>query len=405
MQITKLELEEFRCFRHLELAWVPAGLRLVGANGSGKTSLVEALYLLATTKSFRAPADRYLIHRASGQDLGVPPYARIAGQIESRTGRHTLEIALLFDATNSTVSKRYRRDGRPVRAMDFVGTFRVVLFSSEDIELITGSPQVRRRFLDIVLSTIDSTYLRALAQYTRILEQRNSLLKQLSGLDDHTIEEQLAFWDDQLVTYGTYLIVARIRFLLGWSNDLTESFARLSARTFTLTTRYVSTIPLPDPIADELSQLPLAEAQASVSLRYRQVLARSRNDELRRGSTVFGPHRDDVQWMLDGELLTAVGSRGIQRLAVIAAKLAEIAAIYRATEDWPVLLLDDALSELDGEHRNRLLAALATLPAQKVLTAAEPSTLRHPTIDSLPLARLVDGTIAFDEPATDERHA
>lgn len=396
MQITRLELHQFRCFRQLELAWVPAGLRLVGTNGSGKTSIVEALALLATTKSFRAPAERTLIHRASGQDLGLPPSARIAGHVETRTGHHTLEISLLVDPTTSQVSKRYRRDGRPVRAMQFIGTLRVVLFSPQDIELVTGGPQGRRRFLDLVLATIDSTYLRALAHYTRILEHRNSLLKHLSNQQQQSIEEQLAFWDDQLVTYGTYLLVARLRFLLGWSYDLSESFARLTARPLSLTTRYVSTIPLPDPLARELAHLDLAEAQAAVSLRYRQLLAQRRKDELRRGTTLFGPHRDDLQWLLDGELLAAVGSRGLQRLAVIATKLAEIAAVARATDDWPVLLLDDALSELDGDHRQRLLAALATLPAQKLLTAAEPSILQHPTLDSLPLARLVDGTIVLE---------
>jgi DNA replication and repair protein RecF len=386
MQVTRLEFEEFRCFRRLSVDFQPLGFRLFGPNGSGKTSLIEALYLLATTKSFRTATERHLIHRESARELGVPPYARVAAWLETPTGRHSVEIVLTLDPVTLSVTKRYRRDGRPVRAMDFVGTLRVVLFSPEDIELVTGSPSLRRRYLDVILSTIDPSYLRALAQYARVLEQRNSLLKQLAGKDRRTMEEQLAFWDEQLVTYGSYLIVARLRFLAHWSEDLRQRFRDLHPTDPPVSARYNCSVPAPTVLLRELACIGLPEAQATLGLHYREALEQMRVDEIRRGSTLIGPHRDDLVWLLGEEPLAAVGSRGLQRLAVLAGKLAEITAIQRATDDWPVLLLDDVLSELDAGHRARLSATLASFPAQQVLTAADRTVLDQPEFAYLPLA-------------------
>jgi len=390
MHIARLELEEFRCFRSLTLDFPPVGLRLFGPNGSGKTSLIEALYLLATTRSFRTTTERHLIHRESARELSLQPYARVAALLDARDAHRTAEIVLSLDPSTMTITKRYRRDGRPVRAMDFVGTVRVVLFSPEDIELVTGSPSLRRRYLDVVLSTIDPTYLRALAQYTRILEQRNSLLKQLANKDRRTIDEELAFWDEQLVTFGSYLIVARYRFLANWSQYVRDRFRDLSTRGQSLTTRYHCTVPLPAIVQEELTEKPLPAAQAMLSLAYREALEQLRTDELRRGSTLLGPHRDDLIWLLDDEPLVAFGSRGLQRLAVLAGKLAEITSIQHATGDWPILLLDDVLSELDSSHRARLSATLATFPAQQIITAADRAVLEQPEFAPLPLA-ILDG--------------
>lgn len=395
MDVQRLELEEFRCFHRLELAIPRAGLRLVGPNASGKTSILEALYLLATTRSFRTTSDRQLIHRDSGRALSLPPYARIAADIASATGPHSLEISLVLDPVTLATSKRYRRDGRAVRALDFVGTLRVVLFSPEDLELVHGPPQVRRRYVDVMLSTLDSTYLRALSRYTHLLEQRNSLLKQLASQDRSTVEEQLAFWDDQLVTYGSYLIAARLRLLATWTKALAAAFRLLTSRSLDLTIQYESTVPLPPAFRTDIEHLSLSEAQAVIALQYRSALERGRADELRRGVTLMGPHRDDFTWLLDSESLAAFGSRGLQRLAVIAAKLAEINTVFDVAGDWPVLLLDDALSELDVAHRHRLLTALDASPAQKLLTATDADALDHPTIRSLPLVVIEDGTLSI----------
>jgi DNA replication and repair protein RecF len=393
MLVRSLELEEFRCFRHLHLVLPDRGLRLVGANGSGKTSLIEALYMLATTKSFRASLERHLVHLSSGSELGIPPYARLAAELFTETERSTLEIVLMVDPASGTVRKLYRRDGRSLRAVEFVGTLRVVLFSPEDLELVTGSPQQRRRYLDTILSTIDRAYLRALARYTRILEHRNSLLKSLAERDQRAADEQLAYWDEQLVTYGAYLLVARLRFLAEWGPRLRDHFQALDTQAQVLTTAYLPSIDLPKSLLSELAAREVADAQLIVGARYRETLERLRPDELRRGSTLVGPHRDDVEFLLGEEPLTAFGSRGVQRLAVLAAKLAEIAVIHRVTDDWPVLLLDDALSELDQQHRAHLLATLSALPAQLILTATDSDVLETPVLSSLPLFRLKDGRL------------
>jgi DNA replication and repair protein RecF len=214
------------------------------------------------------------------------------------------------------------------------------------------------------------------------------LLKQLAGKDRRTIDDELAFWDEQLVTFGSYLIVARYRFLAKWGETLSERFRELSTENQLLTTRYSCSLSIPTNVEAELAERPLPDAQATLSPLYRDALAHLRTDELRRGSTLLGPHRDDLVWLLNDEPLVAVGSRGLQRLAVLAGKLAEITTIQHATGDWPILLLDDVLSELDSGHRSRLSTTLAAFPAQQIITSADRAALGQPEFAALPLAAI-----------------
>lgn len=394
MLVRHLELEEFRCFRHFKLEFPRQGLRLVGPNGSGKTSILEALYLLATTKSFRSSLDRSLIHAASGQEFSLPPSARLCCTMEAMEKHHTLEIVLTIDPTSLTGKKHFRRDRGPVKALDFVGTLQVVLFSPNDLDLVTGSPQGRRRYLDVVLSTTDRTYLSALAHFSRVLEHRNSLLKQVVGEEGKAVEEQLAFWDEELLRHGTYVIVERLRFLATWEEELRYWFEQLTAGRLLLAIEYVSTVPLPRSIIDEIKELTQEEAQALVLLRYRTALEQHRREELRRGMTLFGPHRDDFTWLLGGQALETFGSRGLVRLAILAAKLAEMQVLFRRSGEWPVLLFDDAFSELDRKHRAQLLKVLEAVPAQKVVSAVDESTLDEGGLADLPLIRLENGEVS-----------
>ncbi|WP_051914622.1 DNA replication/repair protein RecF [Thermorudis peleae] len=387
MYLTHLHLEEFRCFHRLDLSLPPEGIRLIGHNGAGKTSVLEALYVLATFRSFRTSTERQLIHRDSGRDLGVQPYARLVAQLLTEEGdRQTLEVTITIDEDSGTARKRAKIDGTPRRATDAVGTLRVVLFSPEDLDLVLGSPSLRRRYLDITLSQIDRLYLQALSRYHRILEQRNSLLKHLAthGNNSRTLAEQLAFWDEQLVVHGSYIIATRIQYIAQLSRAAQRAFRALSRNQQEFSLRYHASLPLPPPVLEQLSVLDREDAQATLSPRYSAFLQQMRADELRRGVTLAGPHRDDLQFLLAGEPLADYGSRGIQRLAVVATKLAEIELVFAATQEYPVLLLDDVLSELDPINQNTLLEALAPLPAQRIITAVSSAALNHPALAALP---------------------
>lgn len=398
MYLSRIELEEFRCFHHLDLPLPPQGLRLVGGNGAGKTALVEAVYLLATTRSFRAATERQLINRESGRDYGLPPYARLVGEIVSDHLATTIEMTVSVEPERNSARKRIRQDGLPRRAIDVVGTLSVVLFSPEDLELVLGAPSVRRRYLDISLSQVDQAYLRSLSQYARLLEQRNSLLRQFAAKpvrDRRAVEEQLAYWDEQLVIHGSFVLVARLRYVRKLAEALRARFGELAVSDLPLSLEYQSTVPLPELLQERVLHDSLADAQARVAQRFQATLHNLRGDELRRGMTLIGPHRDDLAYTLAGEELAAFGSRGIQRLAVVATKLAEIDAFQRATGEVPVLLLDDVLSELDQEHQERLLQALSDVAAQRLITATDRRLLEHAALADLPISEIRDGQVCL----------
>lgn len=400
MRLTRLELSEFRCYHHATIELPPAGLRVYGRNASGKSSLIEAVYLLATTRSPRASYERETINWSSAEEYGLPPYARVTGWIAHNSEQSEIEIVLAADESRgNAVRKRIKLDGRPRRALDAVGTLKAVLFAPEDLNLVLGSPSVRRRYLDISLSQVDHTYIHALGYYGRILEQRNSLLKELGnrrGLAGREIDEQLAYWDGELVTHGAYVVAARVRYLHGLERSAADAFYELLGPDRTLGLRYAPSLGLPAAQAERVIESSPADAQAIVARAFESDLLRLREDELRRGSTLVGPHRDDVRFLLDGRDLAAFGSRGQQRLAVVACKLAELRQVVALSEERPILLLDDVLSELDPEHQDRLLAELSRAGCQVIITATDRDLLDRPSLAALPFLETGNGVLSGD---------
>ncbi|ACZ38745.1 DNA replication/repair protein RecF [Sphaerobacter thermophilus] len=401
MILTTLQLEEFRSYRRLSVDLPAAGLRIFGQNAGGKTSLLEAVYLLATMRSPRASSERETIHWESGVELGLPPYARVAARIRHNRHETDVEVVLTVDEERGgALRKRVKLDGRPRRAIDAVGALKVVLFTPDDLNLILGSPSVRRRYLDITLSQIDSTYLQALGQYGRLLEQRNSLLKELGGRrprDERAIEDQMAYWDAEIVTRGAYLLAQRLRYVHEVDRVAAEEFRALARTEDRLGLRYSTTVTLPDALRERVVESTLADAQAFVARALESDLHRLRPDELRRGVTLVGPHRDDLHFLLGGHELSAYGSRGQQRLAVVATKLAELRQVVASTGERPVLLLDDVLSELDPEHQERLLAVLGSAGCQILITATDRALLDQPALAALPLVEARNGTLVWVE--------
>jgi len=394
MHLKSLELEEFRSYRRLHLALAESGCRLSGANASGKSTVLEAVMMLATTRSVRTTAERDLINWHSGEDLGVPPYARLGGEVRRATGDVALEISLQADPERSgSVKKQIRLGRRVVRAMDAVGALRAVLFSPEDVALVTGAPAGRRRYLDMTISQLDGTYLRALSRYLRVLAQRNGLLKALgkerwSGTSS-SARVQLSYWDQELVAQGSILIARRAHVLHNLGELAAERFTELTGND-DLAVRYLPTFPVPDTMFDSIDSPVL---QATISREFEAQLETGRENELRRGVSLFGPHRDDFGFDVDQVDLSTFGSRGQQRLAVVAMKLAETQLMTEIGGEAPVLLLDDVLSELDAGHRTTVTSVAAEVGAQLIVTSTDGELLQRGDLADLPELHISGGTI------------
>ncbi len=244
MILTRLQLQHFRNYAELDLP-LPAGSTLFyGPNGAGKTNLLEAVFALATTKSFRARSDRELIDRDSQEDQSSYRFVRLEGEAEADESRVTVEMLVMADpqataSEKSPARKRFRLNGVPKRAADVVGQIKAVLFAPSDIEIILGSPSGRRRYLDLMLCQVDASYLRLLQSYTRIVQQRNAVLNRLAPRSHPGL---LDFWDQKLVTDGAELVRRRQEVTTRLSALVSETYERLSGGREDLTMAYSPSI-------------------------------------------------------------------------------------------------------------------------------------------------------------------
>lgn len=393
MYLTRLRLEQFRSYEHLDLDIPQEGLRLFGRNASGKTSVLEALVLLSTMRSPRTSLDRELVRWGSGEDYGVPPYARMEADLHASGRDDRVTVNLELDTNRQlTQRKGYQFNGDSVRALDLVGILKTVLFSPEDVLLVAGPPAERRRQLDIFISQFDRDYLHSLAQFNKVLAQRNQLLKQFSrerrGHRDPAAVTEMSFWDEQFVESGSRVVATRFQV----TNDLS---ARMSERSTDLIDGADIGLRYQPRLSWQDSGEPTdpRELLEGIATRLSQDLHDQRRDEYRRGVTLIGPQRDDISFLIDGHSLGAYGSRGQQRLGVVAFRLAQISVLESRTGDRPVLLLDDVFSELDTMHRDLLITAVTSSGCQVFLTSAESDVLEHPGLQHLTRANVEKGRI------------
>jgi DNA replication and repair protein RecF len=330
-----LELRNYRNYGRLDLEPGPRLNLFLGANGQGKTNLLESVAMLALSSSPRARRDAELVGP-------VAPEARIAAVVESATRRSEVRISIHLEGERAR--RRIEVDGQPRRAIDLPGLFRVTLFWPDDLNLVKSGPEHRRRLLNQMLVQVEPGYARSLARYARVMEQRNSLLKQVAGGEQPG--SALEVWDLELARLGSDIALARARAMQALSQGAAAAHAAISGG----------------------EQLEL-EYQGPPDDLLRAV-ENSRSEDLRRGSTSVGPHRDDILIRLAGREARGFASQGQQRTAVVSMKLAEADLVARMTGERPVLLLDDVLSELDGERRRALLEALGE-PGQVVITSVE----------------------------------
>jgi DNA replication and repair protein RecF len=405
MFLRELELDEFRAYRKLQLSLDPAGFRAVGPNASGKSTLLEAIAMLATTRSPRTSSEREIANWQSGVDLAVPPYARVRGVFHRLDGQHQIEIGLSLDEhEQKALRKQIRLDDRPVRATDVVGQFKTVLFSPEDVHLVSGPPGGRRRFLDMAISQASQPYLKALSRYGRVLEQRNSLLRGFAreriGAASRRVGQELAFWDGELTGTAVEVLAVRAGAVALLSERAAVHFAALTSdASLRITYQPHRLSPFETGIAEETWHTPARTFRQAITAAFTAALESARGEELRRGVTAMGPHRDDFAVQAGGIDLGRFGSRGQQRLAVISLKLAELDLLTESAGEPPVLLLDDALSELDVTHRGKIVSILASREAQVCVTATDEADLAGTELAHLPLLRTRPGGVErIDEP-------
>ena len=400
MFLKHLSLTNFRNFTRLDLDVPRRAVLLIGSNAQGKTSLLEAVYFLAAFTSFQTHTDRQLVNFAAAREN--PGVARIVADFERGKKKHRLEVRIIVEAVGA-LGQRTRKelllDGVKRNAHDVIGQFNAVLFIPQMSQVLEGAPEDRRRYLNLALAQVISGYARALGDYQQTLTQRNALLKQLAERGGDA--SQLDFWDNNLAQTGAQIILWRIQSI--------QELERLAARTHLSLTRGKEVLrlaydpaydPLPHPSGQFALRMDVPVDRGSIDLDtikngFTSALKKLRPEEINRGVTTIGPHRDDMRFLSNGIDLGDYGSRGQVRTTLLALKLAEVAWMKEKTGEWPVILLDEVMAELDAERRADLLATLSE-SEQSLLTTTDAHSFSNEFLQASTLWRVQAGTVSPD---------
>lgn len=324
MKINSLKLKNFRNYDFLDLEFDQATNIFYGDNAQGKTNILESLYLVGTTKSHRGTKDRDMIE--FGQDE-----AHIETVVEKKGINYQIDMHLKKNSPKGIAINKM-----PIRkASELFGIVNIVFFSPEDLNIIKNGPAERRRFIDLELSQLDKVYLSNLANYNRIVNQRNHLLKEIGFQSG--VMETLEIWEMQLVDYGNKIIERRQKFV----EEMNEIISNIHKK-----------------LTGDREHLQLIYEPSNGNISLEKALEKNRERDMRIKSTSVGPHRDDICFMVGDLDIRKFGSQGQQRTAALSLKLSEIELVKRAINDTPILLLDDVLSELDKHRQNYLLDSI-----------------------------------------------
>ncbi|MFQ5856889.1 MAG: DNA replication/repair protein RecF [Anaerolineae bacterium] len=382
MYIQRLSLTNYRNYHAMKLNFSPGCVVVQGGNAQGKTNLLEAVYYLATAGTPHALSDRQLInwevHPSTPDQVMLIPYARLEGDFVTDGEQKRIEMILTINAIQAgdvdRLQKTIKVDGVNRRVTDLAGLVNVVLFSPTDTELVAGSPGVRRRYLDHLLSQLDPRYARALARYNRIMSQRNHLLRRLR--DEGGDPAELVFWGDQLVQHGAVIVAYRLRAIDRLNERAGAIHTDLTGGDETLALGYASSV-LKGPAAEMVLQSsldrpdqPPALSRERIEDVFRARLAQREPAERARGVTLVGPHRADITMTVNDIDMGVYSSRGQQRTIALTLRLAQAELIRTVTGAPPILLLDDVMSELDAERRQYLMV-VAQRHEQAFLTSTD----------------------------------
>lgn len=374
MKLTELNLHHFRNYNEAQVEFSPQINVLIGENAQGKTNLLESIYVLAMTRSHRTNNDRELIE--FGKDA-----AQIKGTVQRELGSLKLELDIGKHGKKAKANHLEK-----ARLSEYLGQLNVILFAPEDLALVKGAPTVRRRFIDMEFGQVSPKYLHDLTQYRDILKQRNRYLKQLQS---HEAQDQLYLevLSEQLAAVGGAIISQRVKFLSeleGYAQELHQSITQGREN---LTFEYSSAVK----DASALTEVELSEALMDL---YRQ----NQSKEIFQGTTLYGPHRDDVRFLINHKNVQTYGSQGQQRTTALSVKLAEIDLMKNQTGEYPILLLDDVLSELDGARQTHLLKTIQD-KVQTFLTTPGLSDVARNLIKEPRIFHIRDGQIIPEKQA------
>jgi DNA replication and repair protein RecF len=357
MIIKSIELSDYRNYDHLSLEFSPGTNILYGDNAQGKTNILEAIYVSATTKSHKGSKDRDIINFDKEE-------AHIRTVIEKENVDTRIDMHL-----RKNKSKGLAIDGQRVKkAADLIGLCNVVFFSPEDLGIIKNGPSERRRFVDMELCQLDSFYFYNLSNYNKIVDQRNTLLKDMYF--NPQLRETLNIWDMQLVSYGSKIIERR-KLFVEQLNEIIEGihFSLSGGR------EKIKIVYEPDVEMDA----------------FEKKLQENQERDVRSKMTTVGPHRDDFSFLIGDVDIRKFGSQGQQRTAALSLKLSEIELVKKITKDTPILLLDDVLSELDSNRQNYLLNSIGTIQTIITCTGLEEFVNNRFEIDRV--YKVTNGTV------------
>lgn len=368
MYLEKLQLKNFRNYEERTISFENKVNVIIGENAQGKTNLMEAIYVLAFTKSHRTSKEKELIQWEKD-------YAKIEGTAMRRNQSVPLEFIISKKGKKAKLNRLEQR-----RLSDYIGAINVVMFAPEDLTLVKGPPQIRRRFIDMELGQIQPSYVYHLSKYQKILKQRNSLLKQIRNreVSDQVMLDVLT---EQLIEHASILLEKRFVFidlLRGWAAPIHYG---ISHELENLYIQYDNTIEVSeDANKDRIDNI------------YRNKFHEIREKEIERGTTLIGPHRDDLIFYVNGKDVQTFGSQGQQRTTALSVKLAEIELIYKEIGEYPILLLDDVLSELDDSRQSHLLNTIQG-KVQTFVTTTSVDGIHHETLKNADMFHVKKGEI------------
>jgi DNA replication and repair protein RecF len=368
MQLQQIVLRNFRNYSELSLETDHPVNVFIGQNAQGKTNLLEAIYALALTKSHRTHNDKELIGWNGSSST-------VYGEVNKKYGVSKLELTLAAQGKKAKVNGLEQR-----KLSEFIGSVNVVLFAPEDLNIVKGSPSVRRRFLDMEIGQVYPSYLHYLSQYQKILLQRNNVLKQFySGKGAST--GLLEVWNEQLAQAGTKIIQRRQHFIKKLQKWAEQIHSGITAGGEALTVSYKPSF-----------EVQSFQEETVLIDQFMIKLSQVKEQELRRGTTLIGPHRDDLLFHINGKEVQTYGSQGQQRTTALSLKLAEIELISEEIGEYPLLLLDDVLSELDSNRQTQLIEIFQD-KVQTFITTTGMESVHMDKLHGLAVYRVNQGSV------------
>ena len=357
MIIKSLELANFRNYEELNISFDKGTNILYGDNAQGKTNILEAIYVSATTKSHKGSKDKEIIN-FDKEEAHIRTYLE-KENVETRVDMHL----------RKNKSKGIAIDGQKIKkAADLMGLLNVVFFSPEDLSIIKDGPAERRRFADMELCQLDSFYLYNLNHYNKIIGQRNKLLKDMYFQPE--LKETLNIWDSQLVSFGSKIIERREQFVKQLGDIIFDIHKKLSGGKEELVIAYEPDVSIED---------------------FEKQMKYNQDKDIRLKQTTTGPHRDDFSFVVNGVDIRKYGSQGQQRTAALSLKLSEIELVKKISKDTPVLLLDDVLSELDSNRQNNLLNSIGNI--QTIITCTGLDEFINNRFEINKIFKVTNGTV------------